>query len=89
MPFIHWTHHSLASWKAGQMPTSKYHIYHVEYDQTTDIYMIEKGGVAPTDFAWWLVDDVFKFEADPINDCPHDVLDNKCVNIRITNLEDI
>jgi len=86
--FTPWTHISLASWKAGQMPTSEYRIYHVEYDQTTNIYMIEKGGAAPTVFAWWLVDEVFEFEADPIDDCPHDVLDSKGVNIRMINLED-
>lgn len=89
MNFRPLSHYSLASWKAGEMPTSQYHIYRVEYDQTIDIYIIEKGGNAPTAFAWWLVDEVFKFECDPIDDCPHDVLDNKCVNIRITNLEDI
>ena len=89
MNFRPWTHYPLASWKAGQMPTSQYRIYRVEYDQTTNIYIIEKGGDAPTDFAVWLVDEVFKFEYDPIDDCPHDVLDNRGVNIRITNLEDI
>jgi hypothetical protein len=69
------------------VPTSQHRIYRVEYDQTTCIYLIEKGGNAPTDFASWLVDDVFEFECDP-DDCPHETLDNKGVNIRIINLED-